>query len=174
VNHLPFEDWLLNETPVTPEQQRDLDLHLHNCAYCSALAETGRMLSTSKMAVPVPGFTARFQTRLAERKLADRRRRLWGAILFTLGGLVLLMWAVLPYLASFIASPATWISVVVGWFVFVGTTLLALLDAGAVILSIVPKFLSPFAWLVLFSTFAGVGLLWSVSIWRFVRAPQGV
>jgi len=174
VNHLPFEDWLLNETPVTPEQQRDLDLHLRNCAYCSALAETGRMLSTSKMATPIPGFTARFQTRLAERKIVERRKKLWGAVLFILGGLVLLMWAVGPYLTSFLASPATWISVVVAWLVFIGTTLFALIDASKVILSVLPNVLPPFAWLVLFSTFAGAGLLWSVSIWRFVRTPQGV
>jgi hypothetical protein len=174
VNHLPFEEWLLNNSPVTPEQQRDLDLHLRTCAHCSALAETGKMLSTSKMAIPAPGFTMRFQTRLAERKAADRRRKLWGALLFTLGGLVLLMWAVGPYLVSFFDSPATWISAIVGLLVFIGTTLFALVDAGIVIVSIIPNFLPPFAWLVLLSAFAGVGLLWSVSIWRFVRAPQGV
>ncbi|MEP6894122.1 MAG: hypothetical protein ABI986_00815 [Chloroflexota bacterium] len=174
MNHLPFEDWLLNEMPVTPEQQRDLDLHLRACTTCSALAETGRMLSTSKMVAPVPGFTMRFQNRLAEHKVAERRRKLWGALLFTLTGLALLMWAVGPYLASFLASPATWISIVVGWLVFIGTTLSALLDAGNVMLRVFPKFVSPFMWLILFSTLAGVGLLFSVSIWRFVRVPQGV
>lgn len=174
MNHLPFEEWLLNNSPITPEQQRDLDLHLRACAYCSALAETGKVLSTAKVAKPAPGFTLRFQARLAERKAAERKHKLWGALLFTLGGLTLLLWAVSPYVVSFFASPATWISVVVGWLVFIGTTLFALLDAGIVILSVIPNFLPPFAWLVLFSTFAGVGLLWSVSIWRFVRAPQGV
>ena len=174
MNHLPFEEWLLDETSVTAEQQRELDLHLRNCAYCSALAETGRMLNNAKITAPAVGFTARFHARLVEYKVADRRRKLWGALLFTLGGLVLLMWFVEPYLASFFASPATWISVIVGWFVFLGTTLFALFDAGLVILSVFPNFLPPFAWLVLLSMFAGVGLLWTVSIWRFVRVPQGV
>jgi len=151
VNHLPFEDWLLNDMPVTPEQQRDLDLHLRTCTYCSALAETGRMLSTSKMAEPTSGFTARFQTRLAQQKVLERRRKLWGMVLFIFGGAALLMWAVSPYLTSFLSSPATWISV-----------------------SVFPNVLPPFAWLVLFSTIAGAGLLWSVSIWRFVRTLQGV
>jgi len=132
------------------------------------------VLSTAKMATPASGFTMRFQTRLAERKAADRRRKLWGALLFTMGGLALLMWTVGPYLTSFLASPAAWISVVVGWLIFIGTTLFALFDAGAVILNVIPNFLPPFAWLVLLSAFAGVGLLWSVSIWRFVRVPRGV
>ena len=176
MNHLPFEEWLLNDIPVTPEQKRELDLHLRTCAYCSALVEIGRMLSNSKMTAPAAGFTARFQSRLAERKVADRRRKLWGALLFTLGGLALLLWFVGPSVATFFASPATWISVVVGWLVFLGTTIFALMEAGLVILNVIPKFLPPFAWLVLLSMFAGVGLLWSVSIWRFaVRdAPQGV
>jgi len=174
MNHLPFEDWLLNDRPVTPEEQRELDLHLRNCTYCSALVQTGRMLNNAKLVTPAVGFTTRFQTRLAEHKVAERRRKLWGAFLFSLGGLVLLMWFAGPYLASFFASPATWISVVVGWLVYLGTTLLALFDAGLVILSVIPNFMSPFAWMVLLSMFAGVGLLWFVSIWRFVRVPQGV
>ena len=174
MNHLPFEEWLLNETAVTPEQKRDLDLHLRSCAYCSALLETGRMLNNAKTAAPAAGFTVRFQARLAERKIADRRRRLWGAFLFTSGGLVLLMWLAGPYVASFSASPAAWISEIVSWFVFIGTTLFALFDASLVILSVIPNFLPPLAWMVLLSMIAGVGLLWTVSIWRFVRVPQGV
>jgi hypothetical protein len=176
VNHLPFENWLLNDMPVNPEQQRELESHLRNCSYCSALAETGRLLKTAKMAAPAAGFTARFQARLAERKIADRRRRLWGSVLFTLGGLALLILILAPYAVSFFASPAIWISAFVGWLIYIGTTLFALLEAGFVLLSVVPKFVPPFVWMVVFSTLAGVGLLWSVSIWRFAQrgVPQGV
>jgi hypothetical protein len=41
-------------------------------------------------------------------------------------------------------------------------------------LRVMPAFVSPFGWMVLSSTLAGLGLLWSVSIWRFTRLPQGV
>ena len=176
MNHSPFEDWLLNDIPVTVEQQRELDSHLRSCEYCSALAETGKMLKTTQMVAPVVGFTMRFEMRLAARKASERRRKWWGALVFSLGGLGLLMWLLGPYLTSFAASPATWISAIVGWIVFIGTTLFALADAGLVILSVIPKFMSPFAWMVLLSLFAGMGLLWSVSIWRFAQgsAPQGV
>ena len=176
MNHLPFENWLLNDMPVTLEQQRELESHLRNCSYCSALAETGKMLKTTKIVGPTPGFTTRFQVRLQERKIADRRRKLWGSVLFTVGGMAFLMWILSPYVVSFFASPATWISAIVGWLVFLGTTLFALADAGRVILSVIPGFLPPFAWMVLLSMVAGLGLLWSVSIWRFSQRgmPQGV
>jgi hypothetical protein len=167
MNHQPFEDWLLNDKLIDPKQKLDLDAHLRVCSYCSALAETGRALGAVKVVSPSAGFTARFQTRLATRKVAERRRRLWGTVLFTFGGLVMLMWLAGPYLAAFFASPATSITSLIQWGVFLITTLQAIAQAGSVILRMMPGFLSPFGLMVLASTLAGIGLLWTVSIWRF-------
>jgi hypothetical protein len=172
MNHRPFEDWLLNDMPITPEQKRELDMHVRTCAYCSALVETGFALKSVKKAAPQPGFTARFQTRLAARKEAERRRRYLGSVLFTGGGFVLLMWLASPYLLTFFSAPAAWISVVVDWAVFLFTTAQALGEAGSVLLDVIPVFLSPFAWMILISAIAGIGLLWTISIWRFVRVPR--
>jgi hypothetical protein len=174
MNHQPFEDWLLNEKLIDPKQKLELDAHLRGCPYCSALAETGVALRSVKVVPPAAGFTSRFQARLAARKLADRRRRLWGALLFTFGGLVMLMWIAGPYMASFLTSPATWITSLIEWGVFLITTLQAVAQASSVILRVMPSFLTPFGFMVLVSAFAGIGLLWTVSIWRFVRVPRGV
>jgi hypothetical protein len=174
MNHQPFETWLLEDKLISPEQRRELHSHLRTCAYCAALLETGKALSSVKMISPALGFTARFQARLAAHKVADRRRRFWGAILFVAGGLAILMWVAGPYLASFLASPATWISALVEWGIYLVTTLQAMAEAGSVLWHVVPGFVSPFAWMVLLSAFAGISLLWSVSIWRFVRVPRGV
>lgn len=174
MNHQPFEDWLLNEKPITPEQKRELDLHMRTCAYCAALAQTGLALKSVKKASPQAGFTNRFQARLAERKLAEQRRRLWGSVFFTVGGLVLILWITSPWLYTFFSAPATWIAALVQWGVFILTTIEALAQAGSVFVRIIPDFLSPFAWMVLLSAIAGISLLWTVSIWRFVRVPRGV
>jgi hypothetical protein len=174
MKHQPFEEWLLNDMPINPEQRRELDSHLRSCAYCAALFETGVALKSVRMALPAAGFTARFQTRLVAHKVAEHRRKFWGAILFALGGLALLVWLVSPSLLTFLASPAAWITTIVEWGVFLITTLDAMIQAGLVLLRILPGFLPPFAWMVLVSAFAGLSLLWSVSIWRFTRVPQGV
>ena len=174
MKHQPFEDWLLNDKLIDPKQKLELDAHLRVCRDCSALAETGKALRSVKMVSPTAGFSTRFQARLAVRKVADRRRRLWGAVLFTFGGLVMLMWIASPYLVSFLASPATWIASLIEWGVFLITTLQAIGQAGSVLLDVIPGFLPPFIWMVVLSTLAGIGLLWSVSIWRFVRVPRGV
>jgi hypothetical protein len=174
MNHQPFEEWLLNDMPLDPDRKRELDLHIRSCAYCAALAETGMALHSVKMVSPANGFTARFQARLAVQKLAERRQRFWGALLFAFMGVVLLLWLLAPSVASFVASPATWITSFVEWGVFLITTLNAMFQAGSVLLRIAPGFLSPFVWMIVVSAVAGLGLLWSVSIWRFVRSPQGV
>jgi hypothetical protein len=130
-------------------------------------------LKTVKKAYPQTGFAARFEARLAARKAAERRRRYLGSILFTVGGFALLFWLASPFLLSFFSAPASWISVVVNWVVFLVTTILALGQAGSVFIKVIPDFLSPFAWMILVSAVAGISLLWTISIWRFVRAPQG-
>ena len=173
MNHQPFEDWLLNEKPINSKQKLELDAHLRVCNYCAALVETGRALRSVKTVSPAAGFTVRFQARLAAQKAADRRRRLWGALLFMFGGLVLLMWIAAPLLTSFLGSPATFITSLIGWGVFLITTLQALFRAGTVFLGVIPGVMPPFAWMVLISAFAGINLLWSVSIWRFTRVPRG-
>ncbi len=172
MNHQPFEDWLLNDKPMTQQEKHELDMHIRTCAYCAALAETGIELKSVKKVAPKPGFTDRFQARLAERKVAEQRRRLWGSALFTLGGLVLLMGIASPFLLGFLSAPATWIAALVQWLVFIVTTINALAQAGSVFVRILPDFLSPFGWMVLISAIAGVSLLWTVSIWRFIRVPR--
>jgi hypothetical protein len=174
MNHQPFEEWLLNDKLIDPKQKLELDAHLRTCSYCSALAETGQALRMVKKVSPAAGFSTRFQARLAMQKVAERRRRLWGAVLFTFGGVAILMWIAAPYLASFFASPATWITSLIEWGVFVVTTLWAMVQAGSVFLDVIPGFIPAFVWMVLLSALAGIGLLWSVSIWRFVRVPRGV
>ena len=176
MNHQPFEDWLYQEMPLDPKQRLELDAHLRECGSCTALAETGKALRTVKMVSPAAGFAARFEKRLALQRAADRRRRLWGSVVFTLGGLVMLVWLVGPYLASFLSSPAMWITAVMEWGVFAVTTLRAMAEAGTVFMDVIPGFLPPFAWMVLLSAIAGVCLLWFVSIWRLVQrgAPRGV
>lgn len=174
MKHQPFEEWLLNDIPLSHAQKRELDLHVRSCAYCSALLETEKVLRSVKMAAPGEGFAARFQTRLAERRLAERRRRILGAALFLLGGTAFLLWLLAPSLFAVFASPQAWVVALVKWGIFLVTTLQAAAQAGWVVLRVAADLMPPFAWLILLSAFAGMSLIWSISIWRFTRVPQGV
>ena len=174
MNHRPFEDWLLDDQLLDPAQKRELDTHLRVCTVCRAVAESNLALRSARIAAPAPGFAARWQERLVVARRAQRRRALMGALFFSLGGLLLMALFAGPTLVSLVGSPAEWISAVVGISLFAYTTIMAVVEAGSVLLRVLPGFMPPFVWLILLSTICGLGLLWSVSIWRLARIPQGV
>ena len=173
MNHRPFEDWLLEDQPLDPAQKRELDAHLRTCETCSAIAESNLALRSARVISPAPGFSARWQERLVLARRAQRRKTLLGTLFFSLGGLLLLALLAGPILVSLIGSPAEWIAAIVHVLLFLYTTTLAVSEAGSIIFRVLPDFLPPFVWMVLLSTLSGLGLLWSVSIWRLMRRPQG-
>ncbi len=173
MNHRPFEDWLLDDQLLDPAQKRELNTHLRDCTTCRAIAESNLALRSARVVAPAPGFTARWQERLVVARRAQRRRTLFGTLFFSLGGLLLLALLTGPIVASLIDSPADWIASAINILLFLYTTVVAVAEASPVIFRVLPGFLPPFVWLVAFSTISGLGLLWSVSIWRLVRVPQG-
>jgi len=174
MNHQPFETWLLEEQPITPEQKRELQSHLKICKYCTALHETGMALQLKQMATPAPGFTARFQKRLAAQRVAERRYKFWGLIVLILGGIALLFGLAGSTLLSIVNSPAEWLTLGIGYLLFIITSLQAFTEFGLVLLRVVPAFIPSLGWMVIVSAIAGLSLLWTISIWRFTRLPRGV
>ena len=174
MNHRPFEDWLLADQPLNPTQKRELDSHLRACKACRGIAESNLALRSARLVGPAPGFAARWQERLVMARRAQRRRTLLGALFFSVGGLLLFATLAGPFLVSLIGSPAEWISAMVHALLFIYTSTMAIAEAGSVLFRVLPGFVPPFVWLVIFSTLSGFALLWSVSIWRLMRRPQGV
>ena len=173
MNHQPFEDWLLNDKNLTPAERRELDLHLRTCLHCTALSATGLALRSASVVPPAPGFTVRFQKRLAAQKIAERRRRLWGTIVLLISGAGVAGWFTAPYLMAFANAPVEWVTTGIGYFLFIVSALHAFTEIMGVLLKIAPDFIPPYVWMVVVSTLAGLSLLWTISIWRFSRTPQG-
>ncbi len=174
MNHQPFEEWLLNDKNLNSAEKRELDLHLRTCAHCTALSATGLALRSANVVAPASGFALRFQQRLAAQRIAERRRKLWGAMVLVLSGFALLAWFVAPFVYAFLTSPAEWITAAVSYFLFFASSVQALTEAAAVLFRILPDFVPPYMWMVFVSALAGLGLLWTISIWQFSRTPQGV
>ena len=146
MNHRPFETWLLNEQPLTPEEKRDLQVHLQDCPHCTALAEVNLELHSVKMAAPADGFTARFQKRLAEQRVRERRNRLVGVSILATGGLGLTAWYAAPYVVEFVGSPAEWISAGVNFNLLLGLGVHAVVDWGKVSSKLDPATPSSLTW----------------------------
>lgn len=174
MNHRPFEDWLLDDQPLDPQQQRDLQDHLRSCLACSAIAESNMALHTTHRIAPASGFSDRFALRLGRRREEQRWQQIIGTLVLVLAGLVLTLVIAGPSLQEAVTSPADWITAVVGYFLFMVTSVRVFSEAGAVLLRVLPGFISPAGWFVTVFAFAGLSLVWGLSIRRFGRAPQGV
>ena len=130
MNYRPFEDWLLEDQSLTPEQKRELQSHLRTCEACTAIAESNFALHSVRMVSPAAGFTERFQTRLAEQRKAARIRQIIGSLVLVVGGLGLIYFLFGPIIQEAMSSPAAWITSAVGYFLFVLTSIQALSEVG--------------------------------------------
>ena len=173
MNHQPFEDWLLEDQHLTSDQERDLQAHLRICTSCSAIAESNLALHATRMIRPAEGFAARFQVRLIENRKTARTRQFIGTLIFTLAVLALLYWLASPVIQEAMRSPAEWITTVVGYLLIILTTLQALSEVSRVFLHLLPEFVPPVGWFVIFLLVSGLGALEAFSIRRFTRKPQG-
>lgn len=174
MNHRPFEDWLLDDQPLTPEQKRELQSHLRGCTSCSAIAESNLALHSTRMLSPDARFADRFHVRLVQRHREQRLRQIVGTLALVLGGLALLYWLAGPLVQEALRSPAEWITTAVGYFLFVLTSVQVLSEVGAILLRVLPNFISPLGWLIISLLVSGATFFWTVSIRRFARTPQGV
>jgi hypothetical protein len=173
MDHRPFEDWLLNAQSLSVEENRQLNTHLQSCSSCNALAEVNLALKTAKMAEPAAGFADRFQMRLEAQKKALRRRNFWGFLVLTLSVFSGLVWMVIPVFKNMLQSPvdllASWLSTVVS----IMASTQALFQGGRVILKVLPGFIPFYIWIVVLLVAGGWGLLWVLSLKKFIKIPQG-
>ncbi len=84
MNHKPYHEWMqaVLDGAIAPADRRALEAHLATCTYCQAtwasLNAVHRLFKAETMAAPRPGFSQRFQARLAQRR--SRPRVVWGAL----------------------------------------------------------------------------------------------
>jgi hypothetical protein len=152
MNHRPFEDWLLAENPLTPQQERELTAHLQICPSCSSLAEVSLALRTVQQAGPPAGFVSRFQVRLAAQRQAMRRKHVAGFVVLAGSVVVLSIGLGWPTWEIAIHSPVDFIG---SWLVSLTNlwaSLQVLFHAATVLLRVAPGFVPAYLWgLVLFA-----------------------
>ncbi len=174
MNHRPFEDWLLDDQPLTPGQTRELQAHLRICTSCAALAESNLALESVRLVAPAEGFALRFQERLAESRKTAHLRQAIGALVLVIGGLGFLYGLLSPMLFEILGSPAEWITTVVAYLLYAIATVRVWTEVFMILFGVLPDFISPFGLLIGLSMIGSLSLLWTLSLWRFSRLPQGV
>ena len=162
--HLPFEDWVLNRNALTPEEEQALQEHLQHCPSCKEfeewLQEMESRLKAQTMLSPKPGFTQRWQARLAYERNRIQRRQTYFFLAVTIGGAVLLMLAMGILLIPVWRSPYPYLLALA----YQLTLVMAFINGAAeVVVSLVGAILRvvpPIGWLGLFGITSFFVVLW--------------
>jgi len=168
MDHRPYEDWLLNDDlqqqiALTSEQQRDLRVHLRNCAECSALEHANFMLRSSKTLPPVDGFGLRFRQRLDEQRSIQQRRAFFGWFMLAIVSLGGLIWLLFPFLPYFAMTPSQLSGKLISNMVYITLMVRALNAILFTFLSVLGSLVPLYVWMLMFVLIGGLGLLWSFS-----------
>jgi hypothetical protein len=174
MNHQPFENWLLDDEPLTIPQKRELQIHVRGCSSCAAIADSNLALHATHATAPAPGFRERFRSRLVAWRREQQRRQILGTIILVLGGLTLLYTTAGPMIAEAARSPAEWLTAVAAFLVLLTTFISVLGEVGSIVVRGFAGFVPPAGWLAMAITGCGIGILWIVTMRRLARAPQGV
>lgn len=172
MDHRPYEDWLLNDERLNPEEDRDLRVHLRNCPECAALARANLTLRSAPVTNPAAGFTQRFQSRLAEQRKIQWRRSLIGLSLLAIVGTISLFWIFLPYLPYLRLPPGQLASMWISNLVYLALTARALGALGITLLNVLASLVPPYAWALSMLLLGGMGFLWTVSFRRVGKFLQ--
>jgi hypothetical protein len=164
MDHRPFEDWLLDDERLTPEQERDLRTHLRSCPKCAALARANQTLRAAPVSVPAAGFAFRFQTRLAAERKVQRRRSILGILLLVATGIGILLWVAIPFLSYLQLAP--W-QILLAWFnevVYITFTARTFSVIGGTLVKILTGLIPPYAWILALVLFGFLGSVWTASL----------
>jgi len=122
--HQPFETWLFSDEPLTAEQAQALNQHLRQCARCqqreAAWKEVRQALSTSPQVEPRPGFTARWQAKMAAQQLERQRRQVWTILILTAGIIIELLLLLGAQIMNLLRQPG---QILIIWVYFISRLL---------------------------------------------------
>jgi predicted anti-sigma-YlaC factor YlaD len=175
--HRPFEDWLLDEEPLSTEKAVALQEHLQGCSSCRQLSQAWKEvevdLRTSPVLAPRTGFTNRWQARLEADRRRLHRRQSAAALGFSLGGAVLLLGSLSLLALPVLATPKlllwAWVLHLIELISYTG-------DLQEIILSVfnIQSRMIPTAWwILLVGFFSMLVVVWIVSL-RYFTTPRRV
>jgi hypothetical protein len=173
MNHRPFEDWLLEDEPLSAQEERDLQIHLRTCESCSAIADSNLALRSARLMSAPDGFAERFKGRLAAWRARQKLYQLLGTLVLVIGGLAALYVVAGAIIQDLLDSPAALITSAAAYFVFFVSSAHVIREIGGILVSALQGFMPPAGWLLMAMLGGGMGVIWVRSMRRLARAPEG-
>jgi anti-sigma factor RsiW len=113
--HLPFEEWLLADRPLSTYQEQALNEHLATCDACRNLKQSWGSVSTlfrtAPLVTPKTGFTARWAERQAAERLRKQRRQAWIIFGIVMVNALVFLGLLTSQIVAMVTSPSQWLLV---------------------------------------------------------------
>lgn len=171
-NHQPFEDWVYSRETISPQEELSLQEHLQECKNClslvEALHEVEFCLKSEPVLSPAPGFTARWQTRLAEQNARRQKRQTVNFVLFTGVGGVALLALLVVFMWPIIRSPYPFLLAIVYEITLIYSFLTTFTQAGITVLRTMFNVVPGVIWISASIAMAGLIALWLFVFQRLV------
>ena len=169
MEHQPFNNWILDDILLSAEQMQSLEQHLQACPECAKLKlnfnSARRYMLSRPQVSPAPGFSQRWKESLVERRILQQKVQARRFLLFITTASLLSLLALLGYLLA-TWSPAT---LVVDLFQSITQLFIGWSQAQQLIQSLwqsLPTAVPIAIWIIVSTTFAVLGLIWVLSLWR--------
>ncbi len=176
--HQPFETWIIEETTLTPQEQKLFEEHLEGCAQCARLKASLQAvhvkLTTARQVSPPAGFGARWQVTLQTKLEEERMKQVLQVRRFFLflgtANVMALVLLVISFLIgggnfNWLSNTFARLSTVTQWLDGAKGFFFALLHITSPVLPLT-------IWIIITTVFSILALIWVVSLWRITI--QGV
>jgi predicted anti-sigma-YlaC factor YlaD len=180
MDHQPFENWILSEEPLSPENTGELETHLEKCDHCRELQNAWSgvidLFQEVPEVEPLPGFVNRWQERLAVEKhieLFVRQRWQSMIMLILLGNVIagLVFFLGTEFLTNY-DTPLSLVMSGVYRFVSLVTTISAIQNIFLTLFRTITSVVPAGIWAILGMGLIGSGAIWIISIKTLSVLPR--
>lgn len=172
MSHQPFETWIFAGEPLGRDEQQALHTHLDGCGQCRALADAWQQVQPlmlhAQPVAPAPGFSLRFEARLARERRQIELRQSWFIFLLSLTGAAIFLTLLVGLVVLSFESPVDWFLAVMTRLATLLTYAGAMQDIAASLTNAVPVVW----WLAGLSLFALLSSVWIFSLQRLSLARR--
>jgi hypothetical protein len=176
MSHYPYEEWILSDGTLTPQQAKAVRDHTEKCAQCHQLQKQWQAakleIKDEGFASPGAGFTARWQNSLADRRALQQKRSAQRLVLFLVGLAVITLGFWAAYFVS-TTSPSDFLALI---FSSAARLLIFYQEIKLIVLPVIfriPPVIYLMAWVLALGTTLILALVWGGAIWHFsFRKPK--
>ncbi len=169
MNHQLYETWIIDPPALSDADRQALQDHLHTCKDCRSLhlkwASLSEDLRTPVVVAPKPGFSRRWKSSLAERRMREQRRQAWKFFMAFSAATAAVFLIMVSYLLL-TSTPAEWIQAAMRAVTSTAGTYAAARELTTTWLSLTPMGLNVVIWVALGISFCILALIWAFAIWK--------